>query len=183
MTGGRGHVARPTTVADRRGFMRARRLLAIVITILVVACSGPDAAHYEAVLDGLHLPAGWELVHTTIMRSGGPDTRIDPSRSQDDIACDIGHCPSVARYYLVEGKPADAYPEARQSAIDAGFEIGRETGPKCDLPPGGDACDLNATKGSDELLITLYKPGDGSDGVGVADAGKFVIRIIASRQK
>lgn len=162
----------------------SQRLRCVVAVVLLVAgCGGAETSHYSALLDELHLPAGWQLVHTTLKRSGGPDTRIDPSRSQDDIACDIGYCPSVARYYLVEGRPADSYPEVRQSATDAGYQIKQETGPKCDLPPEGAACGLDATKGADELQVTLYNPGDWADGIGPADASKSVIRISAATGK
>jgi hypothetical protein len=78
----------------------------------------PDAAHYEAVIDGLAIPTDWELARTIVKAPGG----------LDDCAPIFPGCPSVARYYLVPGKPVGTYPVAKQILTGAGFEIEQESG-------------------------------------------------------
>lgn len=159
--------------------MRGHRPLLAAIAALVLGCGGADPAHYTEVLDELSVPPSWNLIHTTVMRSGGVDKAVDPSRSQDDIACDVGPCPAVIRYYLVAAQPRDAYPSARQMVLDAGFEITSETGPTCDQPVGMAACELNGVKGGDGLQVTFYNPGQGSAGVGMSDPKQSLIRVMA----
>lgn len=161
--------------------MRIRRLLVLLVVILAACSSGPDVSHYTAVLDGLKIPAGWELIHTTIRRPGGPDREIQPGQPSDEIQCDatFGPCPTVTRYYLVAGRPVDAFPKGKQVIVDAGFQVASEFGPNCELLPSSPGCGLTAVRDSDLIDMTLYNPGDDFDGVGVAAQGRSLIRIVA----
>jgi hypothetical protein len=150
--------------------MRVRRLLLVLVAIVVVAC-GPDAAHYAAVLDELHVPAAWELARATIKAPGG------------EIDCTplwgTGGCPSVARSYLVAGKPVDAYPAARQLLVNAGFHIDQESGPMCNVPPSGPACVIWGSRGGDFVLFGLFNPGDGPSGLVIAQNDRFIVSVTA----
>ena len=148
--------------------MRGKPLLALV-AVLAVACGGPDPAHFEAVLDELNIPATWELVRTEIVT---PET-------ENGCSTLMGSCPRVHRYYLVDGQPIDALPEAKETVIAAGFQIEDELGPQCDLSDR-QACVLAAVKESDFLEVTLYDPGEDDGNVqGLAEAGRTLIRVIA----
>ncbi len=158
---------------DRRGsgaLMRARRLLLFLVAIVVVAC-GPDAAHYTAVLDDLHIPAAWQLAHTTVE---APGAEIDCTPLWG-----TGGCPSVARIYLVAGKPVAAYPEAKQMLVSAGFTLDLDSGPTCDVPPSGPACVLFGVRGSDRVLVSLYNPGEGPSGLGIAANDRVIVSVTA----
>ena len=151
--------------------MRGNWLLAMLVAVLVVACSGPNAAHYEAVLDELSIPAGWELVHTTVRAPGG------------EIDCApilTSYCPSVARYYLVDaGAAIDAYRKAKQLLIDAGSEIQDEFLPTCDTSTSGAACTVVAALDSDIVEVAVHNPGDDTDGLGIAQKGRSIVRVTA----
>jgi hypothetical protein len=150
--------------------MRVRRFLLVLVAIVLVAC-GPDAAHYTAVLDGLHIPAAWQLARTTVEAPGG------------EIDCTslfgTGACPSVARIYLVAGKPVDAYPDAKQMLVSAGFTLDLDSGAKCDQPPSGPACVLFGFRGSDRVLVGINNPGEGASGLGIVANDRFVVSVTA----
>jgi len=148
--------------------MRGKPLLALV-AVLAVACGGPDPARFEAVLDQLAIPAGWELVHTEVAT---PDT-------EDGCSTLFPSCPRVVRYYLVDGEPIDALPEAKETVTAAGFQIEEELGPQCDIPPSSAACVLVAVRDSDLLQVDLYNPGEDTEGLGLADEGRTLIRLTA----
>jgi hypothetical protein len=189
---GRGVVLGPLAMVDA-GEQRAPRLAwrhrlavrrslpAIVAAVLVLASCrlGPGADHYAAVLDGLRIPAGWELAHTTVMVPGGPDRRVDPSRPRDDIDCFEGECPSVTRYYFVSGTPATAYPDARQLLVDAGFDIDQESGPACNVPPSGPVCGMSGSRGGDYVRVSLYNPGDDINAAFISDPLRTLIEFVA----
>lgn len=158
-----------TEIALGSDLMRGMRLLPIVVAILLVGCGGPDAAHYEAVLDELPIPAAWELVQTTVRAPGG----------EIDCARIFSSCPSVARYYLVAGNPIDAYPDAKQMLAAAGFTLDLDTGPKCDLPPTGPACVLQGRRDSDVVRVAINNPGDDADGLGIAEKDRSIVNVMA----
>ena len=145
------------------------RLFIAVVALIVAACSGPSATHYEAVLDELSIPATWELVHSSVTT---PDT---------DNGCStlMGSCPRVARYFLVDGQPLDALADAKKILIAAGFEVQDEFGPQCDLPPGSAACVLVVVRGADLLQLSLFKPGVDTEGLGLAQPDRTLIRLVA----
>jgi len=85
--------------------MKVTRLLLIVVAVLAGACTSPGATHYEAVLDELAIPPTWEFVHTTTTA---------PGAENDCVEFLTTDCPRVVRYYLVDGMPIDAYPQAKR---------------------------------------------------------------------
>ena len=171
---------RPAEVRHRLSLVRTFLGL-LAVALLVSACrAGPGADHYATVLDSLGVPETWELVHTTVLSQTGPDHRVDPSRSQDDIGCFEGNCPSVIRYYIVDGPGSDILATARGLLSDAGFSIGHSAEPACDIPPGGLACGVEATRGTDYVEVTIYRPGTTTaDGFGGSDPSKAVVTVAA----
>lgn len=147
-------------------------MLTIVIAVLVMGCGGPNAAYYESLLDDLAIPPTWELVHTTVQEPGG----------LNDCAPVFQGCPSVTRYYLVAGKPVDAYPEAKQVLATAGFSLDLDSGPECDLPPNGPACDLFGVRDSDHVRIAINNPGDDIDSLGIARDDRSIVQVAAEEK-
>ncbi len=154
--------------------MRGKLFLAMVMSILVAGCyAGPEPAHFAAVLDELSVPAGWQLVYTTIREPGG-ERECDPSVQPD--------CASVTRFFLVDGEPVDAFPGAKQMLVDAGFEVEEEVAPACDLRPKGIACWLRAFLEGDRVTVFLFTPGFEAEGLGLAQAGQSLIMVAADRK-
>ena len=152
--------------------MRGKRLLTVLVAVFVLGCGGPDAAHYEAVLDELSIPASWELARTVVNAPGG----------LEDCVPGFGPCPSVFRYYLVAGDPIDAYPEAKQMVVAAGFSIDPEYYPQCE-GGGMPACAFVAVRDSDALTVGLFDPGRDPEALGIAKEGFSLIRIIADQKR
>jgi hypothetical protein len=148
-----------------------RHLAAVVLAVLVVGCGRPDLSHYQAVLDELVVPAGWEQAREAIKAPDGPDP----------CASLLPECPSVTRYYLVLGTAVDAYPSVKQMVTDAGFGLDLDTGPACDLPPGSNACALAGTRGDDKIRVTIYKPGSDVTELGTTPADRTIVVVGATR--
>jgi hypothetical protein len=152
----------------------------VAALLCVGACrAGPGPDHYAAVLDGLGVPPAWALVHTTVQSQTGPDHAVDPSRSQDDIGCFEGTCPAVTRFYLVGVPASGVLAAARDLLTAAGFTIGHSAGPACDIPPGGLACGVEGTRGTDYVEVTIYKPGTTASGIGSGEPSKVVVTLTA----
>jgi hypothetical protein len=148
----------------------AKQLLAVALAMLLVGC-GPGADHYEAVLDELSIPAGWDLAHVTVRAPGG---------EIDCAAILTSYCPSVARYYLVDvGAAIDAYRKAKQLLLDAGLEIQDEFLPTCDTSTSGAACTVVAALDSDVVEVAVYSLGDDTEGLGIAQKGRSIVRVTA----
>lgn|GEM_PF-3367257 len=144
---------------------RSRALLPVLAVAILVAGCGAGASHYAAVLDSIQFPAGWQLVHTA-SKDGITECTIAPN------------CPYVARWYLVAGQPIDALAPAKQAVTTAGFTIDSVLGSKCEFP-SGPACSFDAHKDHDALQIVLESPGDDEDGLGLAQPGKTLIRVMS----
>jgi hypothetical protein len=172
---------RPRVATSRRPFLAggplARALLALVVVALIAGCwggGGPGAAYYADLLESLEVPAGWELAHTR-EREGmfGPN------------ACGPGlrDCPAAHHYYYVAGQPVEAYPVARQLAIDAGFEIVSENPAACD--PDNEAvgsCRFWSTRAEDALAVYISEPGRDPDGLGIAREGFSIVELRAYQE-
>jgi hypothetical protein len=126
------------------------------------------------------VPPQWQLVHTTVRSVTGTDHAVEPSRAQDDIGC-VGYgCPSVTRYYAVDGPGSDVLAAATGLLSGAGFTIGHSAGPACEIPPGSSfACGVEATRGPDYVDVTIYRPGATTAGIGTGDPSKVVVTIEA----
>lgn len=145
-------------------------MLVPLVAALALGCGGPDAAYYQGVLDELPVPSSWELVQT-VVRAPGAELNCSPIVNDP--------CPSVLRYYLVDGQPTDAYPPAKQMLEAAGFAIEEEFDPECDSP-NAVACVVVAARAEEQLRVNLYYPGEDQDGLGLAKEGRTLIRITAS---
>jgi len=145
--------------------------------------AGPAPEHYVAVLDELSVPADWELVCLTVNAPGGPDVSADPGVPRKLTDCAIGDCPAVGRYYLVDGPPVDTYPVAKQLLLDAGFDLDRDSGADCDLPPSSAACVLGGHKEGDRVQVCIFNPGDDFANLGVADPKRALVSVVAERDK
>jgi len=147
----------------------------VLLAIVLLGCVGrPGADHYASVLDTLKVPASWELVHTTVREPGAAvscETFVNPD------------CPSVHRFYRVEGMPAAAYQKAKDMLTGAGFTIDEEYHPACDGIPGGAACRVTGVKEADRVLVYLHDPGEDVDELGIAESGYSVIEVRANRKQ
>jgi hypothetical protein len=143
---------------------------AITLALWAIGCGGPDAAHYNAVLDELAIPADWELAAATVSEPG----------FTDGCASFVPGCPRVTRYYLAPGVPIDAFPAASQMLATAGFAVVQEFDPECDAPSSTTACAIRAARDDDGLLVSIYNPGDDFDAMGIARDDRTLIRIIAT---
>ena len=159
--------------------LAAAAVVAALLLSLAGCGPGPGPGHYSSVLDGLDVPASWHLVHTTVRSLTGTNHAVEPSRAQDDIGCFGYGCPSVTRYYVVDGPGSDLLAAARGLLSGAGFTIGHSAGPACDIPPGGNACGVEATRGTDYVDVTIFKPGVSTAGIGTSDPSKVVVMIAA----
>jgi hypothetical protein len=135
---------------------------------MLVACSGPGAAHYVSVIDALGLPDEWEAARTVIHAPDG-DVRCDPSPFSD--------CPYAVRYYLTDGAPADVYALALATARADGFEARNEFDPTC-RPTGELPCGFTSVRGDDRVNVAIYRPGT-DDGAGVARRDRVTVRVTA----
>jgi len=138
-----------------------------------MGCSSrPPAEHFVQVLDRLHVPATWTLAHEAIRAPGSTF-----------IACEFvvnSDCPSAHRFYLVNGDPAPAYPEAKAMLLEAGFVVAQELHPDC--VAFGDpvlACELIATRGSDGLSVLISFPGVDREELGIAQADASIVELRA----
>ena len=113
-----------------------RRVPAVIVAaILLVACAGPDAAHYSAILDEIVVPDGWTEAATVIHGPGG-DVECQPTP--------ISECPYAVRFYTTPAGPIEAYAAARSMVAEAGFALEREFDVACDGQ--SPACALTAIR-------------------------------------
>lgn len=146
------------------------RLVIATIALLVTACySGPAPSHFVAVADELMIPAQWHLAKS-IVRGPNEQERCEPFEAID--------CPGAIRSYLVN-EPADAaYLQAKQLVTSAGFAVTREFTPGC--TGSRPACGFEATRGSDQLLVTVYhSAGD----VGLSAEPSVAAVVITAQRK
>jgi hypothetical protein len=145
----------------------------LAIAVALVACvTRPPVEHFVGVLDGLRVPVGWTLAREAVR---GPGSAF--------IACDFAlspDCPSVHRFYWWAGEPQIAYAAATLMLVDAGFTVTEELVPDCtgfhdDLI----ACEIYATKGSDNLIVSISEPGVDREELGIAEPGMRVIEVRA----
>jgi hypothetical protein len=137
--------------------------------VIAAGCQAQDPARFVSILDELRVPQSWEVV----------TTMIHSTDSADGCTPGVIACPWVARYFLTEQTPAEAQPDAKEALIQTGFKIDEEVAPECDLPPGGAACSLIASRAPDMIQLSLYSPGIDPDNVGVSDPERSLIRVIA----
>jgi hypothetical protein len=154
-------MAGATTARRRRRPLWPVAILGVLL--LPVACTAwwfvsHDPAPHVAVLDELHLPAGWEVARTDAQR--GPL---------------FG--PRAMRYYLVDAEPVDAATALRQALTAAGFAIYYRPVPRggCALDPQDSGhptcgnvvtkdCQTNGPGGPISCYIEGYRPIDGDPG-------------------
>jgi hypothetical protein len=153
------------------GFLLLIALFAIAFAALILA-PGPSAADYEAALDELAIPADWELAHTTVEATGtlGGCMRLMNL-----------NCPSVTRYYLVDGEATATYDALTESLTSAGFEIDQEFGPQCDLPPSGPLCSVLVSRRDVSVHANVNRPDSGDDGLGFREQDRLIVRLLARR--
>lgn len=150
--------------------MVTRALLAIALTVALTGCAFANVARYQAILDDLAAPDGWELVLTKVVTR---DTK-------PNCGSLFGDCPRALRYYLASGAGADIYAAAKAMVTNTGFEIDQETRPTCDaVPPRTPACGIIASRDSDLLQVNIYNAGEDPDDVGVAATDRMQVRLIS----
>jgi hypothetical protein len=167
-----------TTLApnSRRCRLKApgRSLVVAVLFLaaLLLGCGRPDASHYATLLDGLRIPAGWELVRTIIKAPSGGDIGCTPFATDD--------CPSVARYYLVAAdSAAPIYAQGKDILTTAGFTIDREFFPTCNAPRSGPACTGLFKRNGDYADVAVFRPGEDAGSAVAAHAGAAIVVLSA----
>jgi len=149
-------------------------LFALLYAVFVLG-PGPRASTIEGVVDGLPLAPGWTVEKTIVEETGylGGCSRL----------LDIGQrCPSVTRYYLVEGDFRDAVAAMHTMVDAAGLVIDWEANPDCGTASSYDVCFLYGNIGDTRLAINVYLPGDGDDGYGIARPDRVVVRLTANHE-
>lgn len=155
-------------VTDTARLPPVRGLSAVMgAVILLLACGGPDAAHYTAVLEEVRVPEGWTDAATVVHGPGG-DVDCQPTP--------FSECPYVVRFYTTGTTPSDAYRAALSAVAETGFDLEREFNPECDGPSL--ACALTAIRDADRLSVNVYQPGK-DDGTGVARPEQVTVRVTA----
>jgi hypothetical protein len=148
----------------------ARALLAFALTAIVGGCAVPDVAPYQAILDELPAPDGWEL---------GLSKAITP-HTEPNCGGLFGDCPRAFRYYIARGTGADIYAAAKSMVTGSGFEVDQEIRPSCNAdPPRTPACGLTASRDSAFLQVSIFNPGEDPDDVGISANDAFQVRLIA----
>lgn len=146
-------------------------ILTIVISTILSGCAPvPDVARFQATLDALVVPDGWELALS----------RIVTPATQPNCGGLFGDCPRAYRYYLADGTGGDVYAAARAMTIGAGFTLDQEIRPSCDAEPARTpACSFTASRDSELLQVSIFNPGEDPDNVGVAASDGMRVRVIA----
>jgi hypothetical protein len=147
-------------------------MLAILLPAALLGCGHPDAAHYAALLDGLQVPGGWELIRTITKSDSGGDIGCTQFATPD--------CPSVVRYYLA---PADSagpiYAQGKDILAAAGFAIDREFFPACDAPRSGPACAGFSKRDGDFADVAVFRPGEDAGSIVAAHEGAAIVVLTA----
>jgi hypothetical protein len=146
--------------------MWGMRVLVFVLAVLVGGCGG-DPAPLQAEIDGLDLPATWQVAKTVVQ-----------SGASGCVTFDNPYCPSVTRYFVVSGDLPDVFQQAKGAIVKEGFGKLEEAFPHCDLNTDGPPCSMNATKGALRMEVDLYRPGKDVDSLGVSTADHATVRIV-----
>jgi hypothetical protein len=127
--------------------------LVLVLALLVGGCG--DAKPYQAALDGLDLPASWEVAKTLV---------------KDGICIYDPYCPGATRDFTMSASLPDAFQEVKSAITAAGFGDLQELNPNCEArDTSGPLCSITARKGDLQMEVNLYPPGDDSLGLSVPD--------------
>ena len=148
--------------------------MAVLVSLVVFGCGGHDPAPYLAAVDDLRFPPTWRIAHTTVMSQGGPNGCIELVD---------GHCPTITRYFLVDGSLSDSLDETQTAVASQGFVDIKVGAPSCDAAASSVApsCSLTAAKDDMALQITLYRPGTDVDGLGISTTDRGTVRLILHR--
>jgi hypothetical protein len=149
-----------------------RGIVAAAIAMLAFACGGRDVAPYQAALDALPLPTNWHVAQTTPKSQGGVNGCVELTDST---------CPSVTRYFLVDGRLPDILQQAKTAAAAGGFTNTDVSHPECDVISSGPPCSLVATNDQMVIAMGIYRPGDDVDQQGLAAQDRAIVRMIIRR--
>jgi hypothetical protein len=139
----------------------------IALLFSLAGCSG-DARPLQSAMDSIVFPPSWETARTVVKsgESGCPIAIADP------------YCPSVTRYFVVDGDLPSLLEAAKGAIVAQGFGDVQELTPTCDRETTGALCSLDAAKGDIQIEIDLYPPGKDVDALGLAVSDHATVRII-----
>ena len=138
----------------------------LTLVLLVSACGG-DPAPMQSAIDGLALPSSWQIAKAVVR--GGSSPCLDVADA---------YCPSVTRYYTVDGDLPDLFNEARRALLEGGFGQPSELFPNCDAPStNGGLCSISGSRGDLRIRVNLYPPGRNAGVPDVAVPGQATVRI------
>jgi hypothetical protein len=143
--------------------------------LLLVGCyTGPSADHFVAIVDELHVPAGWQVAETVVRGPDQPDY-CDPGLSNE--------CPAAIRFFVTEGDIDAAYDQAKGFASVAGFTISDEGTKGCASgSSNGPPCAFFAERGDDMLHVRVYaSPNEAGLDQGKLGGAAVVVRATAAK--
>jgi hypothetical protein len=91
----------------------------------------------------------------------------------------MASCPRVVRYYRSSESTREAYLAGKDALSGAGFEVAREYQRVCPRENPPSSCVALGYRGSDEIQLLAYYPGQEIEGLGLARPGMVVIRVTA----
>jgi hypothetical protein len=150
-----------------------RVLIAIASASVLIGCiSRPPPERFVGILDELQPPPTWVLAQQAVRAPGSTYINCDFLVNND--------CPSVHRFYVLDGPLNVAFFEAKAMLVHAGFTITDQVRPACDDSSDGIvACWLEGTRNLDRVLAILSLPGVDREEMGIAQPGKSIVELRA----
>lgn len=147
-------------------------IVALVLVVRAEYSRLGDPTPYQAMLDELETPITWELAYATI------------ETPNEGCGLLMGGCPSATRFYVVKASVLDINEASKEFSMGAGYEV-EDRWPDCKATlDEGSTCLVAATRPpvrseAPQLWITIYAPGDDTEGLGISSPNGSVVRIIA----
>jgi len=133
---------------------------------------GPRAASITSVVDELQLAPSWTVEESLVE---------DRGHLEGCWRFLFGNCPEVTRYYLVDAEFPAAVAAAHEMVEEAGAVIDWASDPDCGTSSSGSrSCFLYGNVGDVRLGVTIYLPGEGDDGQGIARLDRVLVRLIGT---
>lgn len=151
--------------------MRVRGIVALMLSVVALGCGGRDIAPYPTTITDLALPSTWQVVKTIVQTQGGQPSCVELID---------GNCPAITKYYVVDGKLSSLLSDVQDAASRHGFADIRVNSPDCATATSSvaAACFMTASKGEMALEVTVYRPGQDVDGLGISVADLATVRLI-----
>lgn len=164
-----------TVLSTAAAAMRSAARWAVVVICLALAACGnsPSFDELNSDLEKLAVPDAWRLAASETVGRGG------------DVECDpvVGSpfCPKVIRYYVTTGTPREAYEQAAQMVVDAGFVFESTELDPCDRLPSSSECTAVAVANDRRLAIQVWPPDADLSALKIEDATGPIVSVTVWR--